>query len=177
MTHTRTTFSTSRGSVATCFRCGGIFHERFIAILLLAVQLKEHRKSVNVWAKLSCLVFLDHPVSSRVLTHHPGDKLERVCKWLWPIRRHGYFMTPAFRFFCVCHNTAITYVRHLTIFCCNASQLLQTWKHFYSFCRRVMCLLIDRALALLKRCRLLKTPIFPLCRKYWQNECLWVNGW
>ena len=56
----------SHGNVATCLRCGGIFHNDFIANLPLTLQLKEFWKSVNIWRsyrqKYSGMFFLTHTV-------------------------------------------------------------------------------------------------------------------
>jgi len=38
-----------QGSVATCFRYGGIFKNNFIANLLLSLTVEEFWKSVNIW--------------------------------------------------------------------------------------------------------------------------------
>jgi len=38
----------SQGSVATHFRCGGIFSDAIIANFLLILTVKEFRKSVNI---------------------------------------------------------------------------------------------------------------------------------
>ena len=39
----------SHGSVATRLRCGGMFHNDFIANLQLSLSVKEFWKSVNIW--------------------------------------------------------------------------------------------------------------------------------
>ena len=39
----------SSGSVATCLRCGEMFHNDFIANLPLSLSVKEFWKSVNIW--------------------------------------------------------------------------------------------------------------------------------
>jgi len=41
----------SQGSVATRFRCGGIFNGSFIANFLQIVAVKEFLKSVNIWRR------------------------------------------------------------------------------------------------------------------------------
>ena len=56
----------SQGSVATHFRCGGIFNDHFIAHLLLSVSVKEFWKLVNIWRRygqqFGVLFFLTHDV-------------------------------------------------------------------------------------------------------------------
>ena len=53
----------SQGSVATRLKCGGIFHNDFIANLPLTLQLKVFRKSVSIWwsygKKYSGMFFFD----------------------------------------------------------------------------------------------------------------------
>ena len=44
---------TSQGSVATYFRCGGIFKHEFVTNLPLSLPANEFRKSINISVTLS----------------------------------------------------------------------------------------------------------------------------
>ena len=56
----------SQGSVATCFRYGGIFKYGFVANLLLSLIVEEFWKSVHIWRsymqEYSVLFFIDSVV-------------------------------------------------------------------------------------------------------------------
>ena len=60
----------SQGSVATYFRCGGIFKYEFVANLPLSLPVKEFWKSVNIWGsygqEFGVLFFLRHSVYETV---------------------------------------------------------------------------------------------------------------
>jgi len=53
----------SQGSVATYFRCGGIFRDKFVANLPMSLSVKGFLKSVNIWGsygqEFSVLFFID----------------------------------------------------------------------------------------------------------------------
>ena len=64
----------SHGSVATRLRCGGMFHNNFIANLPLSLSVKEFLKSVNIRRsyrqKYSGMFFMSHSVLV-LSSHHP----------------------------------------------------------------------------------------------------------